>query len=98
MLVFFDSNIKLNTIYLIFAKKLGFFIRPTDVEVQKIDNTTLDIYKMIVVAFLMTDKANQVKFFEKIFLVANVSPKVVFGILFFILSSANIDFLDQKLR
>ena len=28
---------------------------------------------------------------------ANVSPEVVFGMLFFTLSSANVDFLDRKL-
>ena len=53
---------------------------------------------MVVAAFLVTDKANQVKFFEKIFLVANVIPKVVFKMLFLTLSDANIDFLDWELR
>ena len=43
------------------------------------------------------DKANQVRFFEKIFLMANVNLEVVFGMLFFTLSSTDIDFLDQKL-
>ena len=52
---------------------------------------------MIVVAFLVTDKANQVKFFEKTFLVANVSPEVIFEMLFLNLSGADVDFLDQKL-
>ena len=57
----------------------------------------LDIYKMIVAAFSVVDKANQVRFFEKTFLMANVSPKVVFGIFFLTLSSTNIDFSGQKL-
>ena len=30
----------------------------------------------------MTDKANRVRFFEKTFLVANISPEVVLGMLF----------------
>ena len=58
----------------------------------------LDIFRMVVTAFSMTDKANQVKFLEEIFLVANVSPKVVLGMFFLILSGANIDFLGWKLR
>ena len=58
----------------------------------------LDTYKMVVAAFLVVDKANRVKFFEDIFLVANVSPKVVLRMPFFTLSSANVDFLGQKLR
>ena len=65
---------------------------------QKIDGTTLDIYGMIVVAFLMIDKANQVRFFEETFLVVNVSPKIVFGIPFLTLSGVDVDFLDRELR
>ena len=53
---------------------------------------------MVVVAFLVTDKANHVIFFKETFLMANVSPKVVFGMFFLILNDANIDFLDWELR
>ena len=45
----------------------------------------------------MTDKANQIRFFEETFLVANVSPEVVFGMLFLTLSNANVDILSWKL-
>ena len=54
----------------------------------------LDINGMVVAAFLLTDKANRVRFFEKTFLMANVSLEVVFGILFLTLRSVDIDFLD----
>ena len=57
----------------------------------------LDTFGMVVVDFLLTDKANQVRFFKETFLVANISPKIVFEILFLTLSSANVDFLDWKL-
>ena len=49
---------------------------------------------MVVAVFLITDKANQVRFFEKTFPIANISLEVVFGILFLTLSSANIDSLN----
>ena len=52
---------------------------------------------MIVAGFLLIDKANQVKFFEDIFLVTNISLEVVFGIPFLILSDADIDFLGWDL-
>ena len=45
----------------------------------------------------MKNKVNRVKFFKKTFLVANVSPEVVFRMLFLILNKANIDFLVRKL-
>ena len=64
---------------------------------QKIDGTTLDNHGIVVAAFSMMNKANQVRFFEKIFLVTNVSPEVVFEIFFLTLIAADIDFLDWEL-
>ena len=46
----------------------------------------------------MTDKVNQVRFFEETFLLANVSPEIIFRIFFLTLSSINIDFLNRELR
>lgn len=57
----------------------------------------LDTYEMIVTAFLMMDKTNQVKFFKKTFLIANVSLEVVFEMFFLTISNVNIDFLDWEL-
>ena len=53
---------------------------------------------MVVAAFLVIDKANWVRFFEKTFLMANVCLKVVFKMFFLTLSSANVDFLGWELR
>ena len=89
---------EVNAIYITFVKELGLLIRPIDIGAQKIESSTLDTYGMVVAAFLVTDKANQVGFFEKTFLVANFSPKVVLGMLFFTLSGTNIDFLDWELQ
>ena len=58
VLALLDSDNKVNAIHLIFAKKLGFLIRLVDIRVQKIDDTMLDTYRMVVAAFSMTDKAN----------------------------------------
>lgn len=83
-----------NTIYPTFAKKLGLSIRSTNARAQKINSTTLDIKKMVIAVFLISDKGNQVRFFKEIFLVANVSLNVIFGLLFLILNDTNIHFLD----
>lgn len=45
----------------------------------------------------MINKMNQVRFFEKIFLVANINLEVVFEIFSLNLSSININFLDGEL-
>ena len=53
---------------------------------------------MVVAAFSVEDKANRVRFFEETFLVANVSPEVVFEIPFLTLSSADVDLSGRKLQ
>ena len=94
----FDLGSKINAIYSTFAKELGLPIRPIDVGAQKIDGTILDTFGIVVAVFSVADKANQVKFFEKTFLVANISPEVVFEMLFFTLSGVDIDFLGWEIR
>lgn len=93
-MVLFNSNNKVNSIHPTFAKELDLPIKPIDVRVLKIDSIILDTYEILVAIFLVTDKANCVRFFKKNFLVANVSPKEIFGILFLTLIDINIDFLD----
>ena len=87
-----NSRSEVNAMYPSFAKQLGLPIQPTDVEAQKIEGTTLDIHGIVVAAFSVVDKANRVRFFEKTFLMANVSPEVVLGILFLTPSGADVDF------
>ena len=83
--------------YLTFVEKLDLVVQTTNVGTQKIDGTTLETYKIMVAAFSITDQANRVRFFEEIFLVANVSSNIVFGMLFFTPSSADIDFPKKEL-
>ena len=45
--------------------------------------------------FSVTDQTNRVTFFEKTFLMGNISPDVVFWMPFFILSDADVDFLKR---
>ena len=97
MSTLFGSDSKITAIYQTFAKELDFFIWSTNFGTQKTDDTMLHTYKMVIAVFLVMDKANKIRLFEKTFLVANVSLKVVFGILFFILSNANVDVLGHRL-
>ena len=57
----------------------------------------LDTIGMVVAAFLVTYKVNQIRLFEENFLVANITPEVVLEMLFLILSSADVDFLRLEL-
>ena len=93
-----DSGSEVNIVYLSFVKQLGLSIKPTDVRAQKIDGTILDTHEMVVAAFSVVDKANRVRFFEETFLVANISPEIVLGMLFFTLSNADVDCSSPDLR
>ena len=55
---FLNLGSEINTIYPTFAQELGFLIWLRDVGVQKIDDTRLDTYRMIVAAFSVIGKAN----------------------------------------
>ena len=96
--VLVNSRSEVNAIHPTFAKQLGLSIRTIDVGAQKIVGTMLDTHGMVIAAFLVVDKANRVRFFEKTLLMANVSPEVVLGMLFLTLSNANNDFLGRELR
>ena len=88
---------KVNAMHLIYAKKLGLNIRKTDVKTQKIDSTTLKTFRMVIAAFLVHDRARKVGFFEKTFLLADISMDVALEMPFFNLSNANIWFTYRKL-
>lgn len=92
-----DLNNKVNIMYPAFVKKLGLLVRKTDMKVQKTDGSNLETVGIVIVAFLVIDKADKVRFFEETFLLANVNIDVVLGMLFFTLSNANIGFSNQDL-
>ena len=91
-----DSGSEVNAVHPAFAKELGLSIKLADVRSQKIDSNMLETYGMVVVAFSVENKANQIRIFEETFLVANVSPKVVLVIPFLTLSGADVDFLGRS--
>lgn len=55
------------------------------------------MFGMVIVAFLVNNKDEKIRFFKKAFLLANVSSDIVLGISFFTLSNANVRFLEQQL-
>lgn len=56
------------------------------------------IYGIVVANLSLQNKYDKDRFFEKTFLLANTSMKIVLGILFFSLSNANIWFVKRKLK
>ncbi len=87
-----DLGSKVNAISQAFAHQQGLKICKTNIVAQKIDGTTLETYKMVVSNFSMSDKDSRKRFFEESFLLADVKPDIVFGILFLTKSNADVDF------
>lgn len=81
-----------------FARKLSLHIRKTNVNTQKIDNSGLKIFDIVITSFLVEDKDKKFCFFEKIFLLADISMDVALGMLFLNLSNVEVNFVNWKLK
>ena len=92
-----DSGSEVNTMASVYAAKPGFKVRPTDVEAQKIDGSTLEAFGMVLANFQVEDKLGRAQFFQETFLVANTSVDVVLGMPFLTLSNADVVFKDREL-
>ena len=80
----------------VYAAKLDFKIQPTDVKAQKIDGLLLTTFEIVIVSFLIFNKLDQACFFQKTFLLVNISAKVVLKKLFLVFSNANNKFAAYK--
>ena len=92
-----DLGSKVNTIYPTYAIKLGFYARKIDIDMQKIDGSHLDIFRIVIADYLVKKKLEKVRFFQEVFILANISLEVVLGIFFLTLNKANIRFTKQEL-
>ena len=70
--------------------KLELKIHLTNIEAQKIDNSTLKIFGLVLASFQVEDKFKRVQFFQKTFLLTDFNIEMVLKILFLILSNTNI--------
>lgn len=75
---------------LAYTSKLSLSVRYIDVKAEKIDNSTIETFKIVLVSFQVEDKLKKTRFFEKIFLLANINMELILEVLFLILSNANI--------
>ena len=80
-----------------FAKKFELWICKTKVGIQKIHNLKLDTFEMVIASLLVENKEGKSRFFEKIFLLADISMDITLGMLFLIFSNVVIDFVDYHL-
>ncbi len=96
--ILLNSESEVNAMSQAFAHQLGFKIRKINIGAQKIDDTILKTYGMVVSTFSVVDKDGKERFFEKSFLLADVKPDIVLGMSFLTMSNADIDSQAQKLQ
>lgn len=82
---------------LVFATVFKLTTKITNIEDQKIDDSSLKMYGIVLVRFFLQDSIERVWFFKETFLLAKTSIKVVLEILFLTLSHVNVKFYAKKL-
>lgn len=92
-----DSGSKVNIMSFTFSKKLGLVSQKTNVRAQKIYNSLLELYIMVIVAYLVKDKGKKARNFKKTFLLINFNIDIVHKMFFLIISNTNNNFNNQSL-
>lgn len=77
-----------------YLAKLGFKVQLTNIGAQKIDGSAFKIFRMVLASFWVNDKLGRSRFFQKTFLLTNISMEVVLGIFF--LNFNNEDVLSEE--
>ena len=88
---------KVNTMTLGYALKLGLKIHLINVKAQKIDNSTLETFEIVLASFQIEDKLEKVRFFQKTFLLVDFSIEIVLKMLFLTFNNINIQFVRKRL-
>ena len=94
----FDLESEVNAMSQVFTYQLDLDIWKTNVSTQKINNTFLETYKMVVSNSSVVDKDARKRFLEKSFLLANVKLEIVLEILFLIMKNANVNVKVRNLQ
>ena len=73
-----------------YASKLGLQVYHINIGAQTIDGSTLETFRMVLASFQIEDKFRRARFFQETFLLANISAKVVLGMLFLTFNNADV--------
>ena len=82
---------------LAYAAQLGFKVQKTNIGAQKIDNSSLATYGIVIAVFYILDKLGCSWFIQKTFLLANINIKVVLSMFFLTFCNADVQFVKKEL-
>lgn len=91
-----NSNSKINAMTQMYASKLGLKIWSIDVGAQKIDGSIFETFGIVLASFQVKDKLRRVRIFQKSFLLADISVRVVLGMPLLTFSNMDIQFIEKK--
>lgn len=66
----------------VYIEKLELISQSINIGTQKIDGLFLEIYEIVIAEFMIYDKLGRAQFFEEIFLLTDISMKIVSEMLF----------------
>ena len=92
-----DSGSEVNAMSPVYTKKLGLKTWKTNVGAQKIDDSALKTFGMVIANFQVENKGGRPKFFQETFLMANTKFEVILRMLFLKLSNADVSFGEKIL-
>ncbi len=93
-----DVGSEVNAMSQAFAQQLSLKIRKTNVRVQKINDTTLETYGIVVSTFSVSDKDGKKRFFKENFLLTDVKPDIVLAMSFLTISNTDVDFQARDVQ
>ena len=88
---------KVNTRNLNFAKKINLQLHKTKIGTQKVDDSKLNIFDIIIASLSKKNKEEKSCIFEKMFLLANISMNIALKISFLTLSNIEINFVGHHI-
>lgn len=87
---------ELNVINPTFAKILVLQVWQTEVGTQKIDRSSLKIFRIVIAYSSIDNKVRKSQFFDETFSLTNISINIALEMYFFILNNAKIYFINWK--
>lgn len=88
---------EISTMIPAYILKLGFQIRHIDVKTPTMKSSICKTFRIVLTSFQIEDKLEKIKFFQKVFLLINLSIEIVLKMFFFIFNKRNIYFLKKQL-
>ena len=92
-----DLDSEVNAMISAYASRLGLRVYCINIVAQKIDGSTLKIFRMVLASFQVEDKLGRAWFFQETFLLADISAEVVLNMPFLTFSNADIQFVEKEL-